>query len=161
MDDLETCCRFDGVTLKPGVKIDDLETIQVDGHFVRCAAITQIKHMVLWNKESPKDSDGDSRLVLLKPKQEACQVEHPVPLFGPPAKHTPKINQGMSLFTFPINISHAITVHKLQGQTIKDLLVSSCHCPDNWTALTIGCALFSFESRLYQGCVCVTESTAT
>jgi hypothetical protein len=47
---------------------DDLETIQIDGYFVRCAAVTQIEHIVLWNEETPKDANGDSRLVLLKPQ---------------------------------------------------------------------------------------------
>jgi hypothetical protein len=114
------------------VTIDDLETIQIDGYFVRCAAVTQIEHIVLRNDDAPKDANGNSRLVLLKPQQEACRVEYPIPLFGPPTKHTPRINQGMSLFTFPINISHAVTVHKLQGRTIRSLLVSSCNYRDNW-----------------------------
>ena len=125
-------CRFEGAKLKPGVTIHDLETIQIDGYFVRCAAVTQIEHIVLRNQDAPNDANDNSRFVLVKPQQEACRVEYPMPLFGPPTKHTPRINQGISLFTFPINISHAVTVHRLQGRTIKDLLVSSCHYPDNW-----------------------------
>jgi hypothetical protein len=126
------CCRFVKVKLKHSVTIDDLETIQIDGYFVRCAAVTQIEHIVLRNDDAPKDANGNSRLVLLKPQQEACRVECPMPLFGPPAKHAPRTNQGMSLFTFPINMSHAVTVHKLQGRTIRSLLVSSCNYRDNW-----------------------------
>jgi hypothetical protein len=93
-----------------------LETRQIDGCFAQCAAVTQIEHDVSRNEDAPKDANGNSRLVLLKPQQEACRGMHPVPLFGPPAKHMPSINQGMSIFAFPINISHAITVHKNEPQ---------------------------------------------
>jgi hypothetical protein len=105
---------------------------------VRCDAVTQIEHIVLRNEDATKDADGNGCLILLnKPQQEACPVEHPMPLFGLPTKHTPRINQGMSLFMFPINIGHAVTVQKLQGKTIKDPLVSGCHHPDNWMRVVL------------------------
>jgi hypothetical protein len=61
-------CRFEGVKLKASVTIHDLETIQIDGYFVRCAAVTQIEHIILRNEDAPKDANGNSRLVLLKPQ---------------------------------------------------------------------------------------------
>jgi hypothetical protein len=125
-------CRFEGLQLKPGVTINDLETVQIDGYFVRCASVTQIQHLVLKNEDAPKDANGNCRLVLLQPRQETCSVKYPIPLFGPPKKHTPRLSQGMSLLQFPIIVSNAVTVHKLQGRTIKNLLVSCCNYADNW-----------------------------
>jgi hypothetical protein len=125
-------CRFEGLQLKPGVTINDLETVQIDGYFVRCASVTQIQHLVLKNEDAPKDANGNCRLVLLLPRQETCSVKYPIPLFGPPKKHTPRLSQGMSLLQFPIIVSNAVTVHKLQGRTIKNLLVSCCNYADNW-----------------------------
>jgi len=125
-------CTFVGMQLKPGVTINDLETVQIDGFFLRCAAVTQIQHLVLKNEDAPKDANGNCRLVLLQPRQETCSVKYPIPLFGPPTKHTPRLSQGMSLLQFPIIISNAVTVHKLQGRTIKNLLVSCCNYADNW-----------------------------
>ena len=45
--------------------IHDLETIQIDGYFVRCTAITQIEHSVLSNEDAPKDANGNSFLSIL------------------------------------------------------------------------------------------------
>ena len=54
------CCRFKGVELKPGVTIHDLETIQIDGFFARCAPLTQIERVVLRSEDAPKDAPKDT-----------------------------------------------------------------------------------------------------
>lgn len=123
--------------LKPSVIIQDLENIQINGYFVRCTVVTQIEHIVLRTPEdAPKDaSNGSSYLLLvLRPQQEACLVKYPTPFGGSSSYkiHMHIINQGGSLFIFPIDVSQAVTTHKLQGQTIKDLLVSGCHYPDTY-----------------------------
>ena len=133
-------CRFEAVKLKPGGTIHHLEIIQVDGCFVKCAAITQIEHLVLRSERAPKDPSGNS---LSRSAQgsslsrKLAKSSTPFLLFGSPAKRVPRINQGMSLLALPINVSLVVTARKLQGQTIKDLLVSGCHHPESWTRVVL------------------------
>jgi hypothetical protein len=128
---MEHVAPFKGVQLKPGVTINDLETVKVDGCFVQRASASQIQHLLLMNEDAPKDANGNCCLVILQPRQETCTVKHPMPLFGPPAKHAPRLSQGMTLFQFPTIVSNAVTVHKPQGPTIKNLLVSCCNHANN------------------------------
>jgi hypothetical protein len=125
-------CTFERIELKPGVSVDELELIKIDGYHVRCASVTQIQKIVLRNQDGPRDANGNRPLVFLDPKHEHCTVNYPVPIFGAVTPHTPRIRQGMSLWQFPINVSNAVTVHKLQGRTIKHLFISSYDYRDNW-----------------------------
>ena len=123
-------CRFEGVKLKDGVTLNDLETIWIDGYFVRSAAESQIDHIILRN--APKNKDNVRPLVRLEPRREFCKVSYPVTLYGPVTKGTPRIEHGITLEQFPINVSTATTVHKLQGRSIDNLLISSFDYTDNW-----------------------------
>jgi hypothetical protein len=125
-------CRFERIELKPGVTLDDLEIIMIDGYYVRCASVTQVEHIVLRNEDGPRDSNGNYPLVHLKARQDTCGANYPLPLFGPVTKHTPRLHQDIKILQFPINISNAVTVHKLQGRTIKHLFVSTYDYRDNW-----------------------------
>ena len=126
------CCRFEGVKLKDGVTLNDLETIRIDGYFVRSAAVSQIDHIILRNMDAPKNKDNVRPLVRLEPRREFCKVSYPVTLYGPVTKGTPRIEHGITLEQFPINVSTATTVHKLQGRSIDNLLISSFDYTDNW-----------------------------
>ena len=67
------CCRFEGVKLKDGVTLDDLETIRIDGYFVRSAAVSQVDHIILRNMDAPKNKDNVHPLVRLEPRREFCK----------------------------------------------------------------------------------------
>ena len=72
----------------------------------------------------------------IKPKN-ASSLKAKIPRVdtGSPFSHTTKrMKKGLVIkFTqFPINISNCRTVHKLQGRSIKNLMVSSYDYTDNW-----------------------------
>ena len=87
--------------------------------------------------DAPKNKEGVHPLVHLEPRREFCKVSYPVTLYGPVTKGTPRIEHGISLEQFPINVSTATTVHKLQGRTIDNLLISSFDYTDNWVYVAL------------------------
>jgi hypothetical protein len=123
--------RLEGLQLKPGTTINDLERVQVDGcHDARCASVIQIQCLALKNKEAPKDAKGNCPLVLLQHRQERHSVKHPMPLFGQLKKHTQRLSQGMSLLQSSMT-SATPSLFTSHEDIIKNLLVARCHHADN------------------------------
>jgi ATP-dependent exoDNAse (exonuclease V) alpha subunit len=46
-------------------------------------------------------------------------------------------NTGMKFLQAPILINHCTTVHKLQGKTIANLLITSWHYASNWVYVAL------------------------
>ena len=62
------------------------------------------------------------------------QSKDPLPEYGSPFDHKTKRTKETKIqfWQFPLNISNARTVHKLQGRSIDNLVVSSFDYTDNW-----------------------------
>ena len=78
-------------------------------------------------QEHRKDNEpGDIKR--LKPQQgKTLKAKIPLPEYGSPFDHKTKRTKEtrIQFWQFPLNISNARTVHKLQGRSIDNLVVSS------------------------------------
>ena len=77
--------------------------------------------------------DGNpGEIIEIKPKEYTSLVEYPIPIFGSIKKTTPRINRRVSFSQFFINVANARTVHKLQGRSIENLVISNWNYTGNW-----------------------------
>ena len=123
--------KFVGVQLQNGVDWDDLERISIDGYHVWCANMTQVKSIQLQLLDGLKDDD-EIRFVEIKPKMVHVKASVPIPLDGKVTKDTPRRFRKCHFKAFPLNISNARTIHKLQGRSLENVLVNSWQYQDNW-----------------------------
>jgi len=67
----------------------------------------------------------DGKHVMIKPENFSCSIKLP---------HMTKKEQmkGYKLLQFPVNLSLAITGHKLQGMTLDILILSEINLTTNW-----------------------------
>lgn len=82
-----------------------------------------------------KQPNKCGEIVKLKPKKtNQLTAEIPLPGAGSPFDHRTKRSKTTKIkFTqFPVNISNARTVHKLQGRSIENLMIASFDYTDNW-----------------------------
>jgi hypothetical protein len=118
-------------SFKKDVHLNDLEIIQLDGYYVRCASVSQIQSIKL------KVMDGiarrsEDRVVYLESATITGKAQFPLPLFGNIEKNTQRIQRGIRMTQFPVCCANARTIHKLQGRSIENLFVSSWDYTDNW-----------------------------
>ena len=123
---------FRGVTLKEGVTINDMEKVIIDGYYVWCVKASQVKSIEVEMIDGSRMPDGSPRIVSLEARKTSARVRFPIPLLGRIDKKTPRVNKGVSLLQFPVNVSVARTVHKLQGRSIEHLVISTWDYTDNW-----------------------------
>ncbi|KAG7345494.1 hypothetical protein IV203_033025 [Nitzschia inconspicua] len=125
-------CEFRGVKLKPGVSITNFETILIDGYCVNCVCVTQIESMVVKMLDGTTGGD-EEHLIELKPKTIYASARFPVPCVGPITKKSMRVSRTISFEQFAVDCANARTVHKLQGRSIKNLVVSAWDYTGNWT----------------------------
>jgi hypothetical protein len=111
-------CNVKEVLLRNGVTYENLEKIQIDGYYVWCADVSQVREIKLELQE------GDKRLISLKPESISAFVEFPVPIYGTVNKRTERWFRKMSMTQFQLNEANARTVHKLQGKSLKYVVVN-------------------------------------
>jgi hypothetical protein len=119
-------CAFKNVVLKKGIEFSNLERIQIDGYFVYCASVTQIEHLNL------QDMDGDGQMFRLEPMKKTVKVHFPLPIYGNVLRWTPRFYRKLKMCQFPLNAGNARTIHKLQGRSIENIVVSSWDYKGNW-----------------------------
>ena len=119
-------CTVNAVKLKNG--LEDCNTINVDGHFVRCVEANKVEHIELTLQE------GDTKKVLqLKANSTTANAEVPAPILECKITHnTERVFGRIKLTQFPLNVSHARTVHKLQGRSLDNLFIHTWAYTDNW-----------------------------
>ncbi|MFO0446272.1 MAG: AAA family ATPase, partial [bacterium] len=88
------------------------------GYKVNCAYISDIEYIVL-------RLHVDGRLVYISP-----EMFHPIIKF--PGCNNMNVLKGYTIQQFPVNVSLAITGHKLQGMTVDILILSEIHLTQNW-----------------------------
>ena len=125
-------CTFKGVQLKNPNKT--LDCINIDGYYVNCVEADDVEYMEVELQEHRKDNEpGDIKR--LKPQQgRTLKAKIPLPEYGSPFDHKTKRTKEtrIQFWQFPLNISNARTVYKLQGRSINNLVVSSFDYTDNW-----------------------------
>ena len=118
-------CIFKGLKLKNGYQ--DLFKISIDGYYVNCVKAEHVKYIVLELK------CNTPRTIHLESKCYKARAKIPAPIMESNITHkTGRIFATIKLVQFPINIANAITVHKLQGQSINNLVTFTWNYTGNW-----------------------------
>ena len=124
-------CKFVGLELKDNVTMG---SINIDDYYVNCVEADDVEYMVLELQEHIKLNES-GEFIKVKPRNTNQLVaEIPIPHAGAPQDHRTvrSKNTRIKFVQFPINISNARTVHKLQGRTIENLMIASFDYRDNW-----------------------------
>ena len=125
-----TMCVFEGVVFNDGIAPSDLDVILVDGYFVRCADVCQIKCIRV--KVLDGQEEGTELIMDLEPITRTCMVHFPIPFDGVLTSKTARVWKRMKMKQFPVNTANCRTCHKLQGRTIKNLFISNWSYVGNW-----------------------------
>ena len=125
-------CIFRGIKLKNPHKT--MECINIDGYYVNCVEADDIEYMEVELLEHKKENEPGEIKRITPKKGRSLQAKIPIPEYGSPFDHKTKRTAGtrIQFVQFPLNISNARTVHKLQGRSIDNLMVSSFDYTDNW-----------------------------
>ncbi|KAG7352578.1 PIF1-like helicase [Nitzschia inconspicua] len=124
-------CEFRGMKLKPGASMDQFETIVIVGYYVNCVSVTQVESLLLKMLDGNAGEEGE-HIIELNPKTIYALARFPVPCLGPITKKSMRTSRRISFDQFPINCANARTVQKLQGRSIKNLVVSAWDYTGNW-----------------------------
>ena len=125
-------CTFKSVVLKNGY--EDCDVLNIDGYYVRCVSADKVQFIEVVLQE------GDTRKILkLEAESTSALASFPCP--GPfdseITSSTPRRKKKIQLTQFPFNIANARTVHKLQGRSIENLLVSTWSYTTNWVYVVL------------------------
>ena len=76
--------------------------------------------------------ERNPKVVHLSAQNVTTSVHFPMPWDGPINKNTRRIWRRIKFNQFPVSIANARTVHKLQGRSIKNLVISTWNYTGNW-----------------------------
>ena len=110
----------------------NLDTLLIDGYYVRYAKVDQIQSIQL---ELVQDllKTNKGKIINLEPKEYYAKVKFPMTFESKLRHNTPRpINKKIKLTQFPLNIAHARPVHKLQDVSVKNIIISSWEYDGNW-----------------------------
>ena len=125
-----TMGKFKELKPQPGVSMNDLKVIKIDKCYIRCANVSQVQCLVM-------QIDDSNKVVEIKPKDMNGKAGAPVSLDGTLNRYTRRVWKRIQMKQIPINIENARTVHKLQGKTLKYLVVSLWNCLGNWVYVVL------------------------
>ena len=124
-----TCCQFEKAFLRPGTTV---EKMQVHGRWVNTVDINNVDHIVLrFDVSYHPRYQGRFKLT---PRERTFEVNFPIDesLLGKKKGKIPiKLNH------FPIVGNFATTVHKLQGKTMANLVITEWTNTDNWAYVVL------------------------
>ena len=134
-----TLCKFTGIVLKNGIQLNSCkEQIMIENHEVNCIDSAFIKHIVVTLE--------DDNLCYIEPKKTTVTVDYMHNLQNPSeslnSRKTSKGNKmrwkrKFSMLLFPLNIANAMTVHKLQGRSIKNLVITAWSDTENFNYVSL------------------------
>ena len=121
-----TTCKFRKVVLKSGVV---LQKLQMYGYWVYTISMEAVEYMeVEW-----QDCDKFVGTFRLTPHVHAFRVKYPISEFG----LNTRIQTSIELQYLPVVVNHATTGHKLQGKTVKSLVIAEWSRVKNWAYVVI------------------------
>jgi hypothetical protein len=129
-------CKFKGIIFKDDLAVEPLEKILIDGYYVYSTNATMVKALVVEMIDGNKVG-GDPKIVHLIPQKIRAQVHFPVCWDGPITKYTRRLWRLIKFEQFPINVANARTVHKLQGRSIDNLVISTWNYTGNWVYVVL------------------------
>ena len=128
-------CKFIGLRLKEGAE-NCVETILIDGFLVNCVEACHVHSISVEMMDGNHDDNKPKVIELFSHNVTAC-VHYPLPFDGPITKQTKRIWRKMKFEQFPVNVANARTVHKLQGRSIKNIVVSNWDYTGNWVYVVL------------------------
>ena len=121
-----TTCQFRKLVLKPGAQ---LEKIKMYGCWVHTISMEAVKCIeVEW-----QDCDQFIGKFRLKPEVGVFRVKYPISEFG----LNTRVQTRIELQFLPIIVNHATTGHKLQGKTVKSLVIAEWSRVKNWAYVVL------------------------
>ena len=125
-------CKFKGIILKDDlVPQECFEPILIDGYYVNSVQASCVKLLVVEMIDG-NSQNMEPRLAYLQTQKICATVRFPIAWDGPISKKTQRINRRIKFEQFPVSIANAITVHKLQGRSLKNVVVSLWNYTGNW-----------------------------
>ena len=126
-----------------------MECINIDRYYVNCVEADDIEYMEVELLEHKKENEPGEIKRSTPKKGRSLKAKIPIPEYGSPFDHRTKRTAGtrIQFVQFPLNISSARTVHKLQGRSIDNLMVSSFDYTDNWIYVVLS-RVWTFEGVL-------------
>lgn len=119
-----TCCQFQKAVLKTGCNV---KQIKFHGFWVNSVDIDEVEYILLRFDKSYKDTfQGQFRL---KPQQAKFIVEYPS---NSELGNKKRDRVHMEISHFPLLLNFATTGHKLQGKTMKTLIIAEWRNKQNW-----------------------------
>ena len=76
-------------------------------------------------------------IIELEAMNYTCRAEIPIVLAGEVTSHTPRTHFSVKLNQFPINIANCRTVHKLQGRTLENLVITLWCMSPGWAYVAL------------------------
>jgi hypothetical protein len=116
-----TVCNFRKLSLKQGAQ---LEKIKMYDYWVHAVGTDNVK----W-----QDCEHFVGKFRLKPKVGTFRVKYPIPEFGVKSR----VQTNIELQDLPVIVNHAITGHKLQGKTVKSLVIAEWSKMKNWALVVL------------------------
>jgi hypothetical protein len=121
-----TTCKFRKLVLKEGA---ELEKIQIFGFWVHTIGMEAVDYIeVEW-----QDCDKFVGRFRLTPQVASFRVKYPITEFG----LNSKIQTSIELQYLPVIVNHATTGHKLQGKTVKSLVIAEWSKTKNWAYVVL------------------------
>jgi hypothetical protein len=121
-----TTCTFRKLVLKPGAK---LEKVQMYGYWVYSVGMDDVEHM----ESEWQDCDFFQGTFKLQPKVGTFRVKYPICEFG----LNTRILTSIELEYLSVIVNHATTGHKLQGKTVKSLVIAQWSRVKNWAYVVL------------------------
>ena len=98
---------------------------------MHCAEACQVESVEL-------DLEDTKQTIQIESKAYNCTAHIPFPMQDEPLSgNTRRLIRRVKFEQFPLNISNARTVHKLQGKTLENLVISSFSYKGNWVCVVL------------------------
>ena len=139
--DVENCvangamCKFKGIILTNN-GLSKVETMSMDGYYVKCVEACYVERIVVEMIDGNHDPNNP-KIIHLEKKTVQVTVKFPMPWDGPIKSSTRRISRKIQLDQFPVNVADARTVHKLQGRSINNLVISNWDYKGNWVYMVL------------------------
>ena len=131
-------CTFEGIILKNGLVFTQCrEKIIIDGFYVNSIESKFVESLVVKMLDGNIDEDNPRFVHLKISSTGPCLVHFPMPWDGPINKMTRRIWRRVKFNQFPVNIANARTVHKLQGRSLKNVVISNWDNTGNWVYVVL------------------------
>ena len=131
-------CTFKGLNIKDGIIPSNcIDVVQIDGYYVNSIEAKYVENITVEMLDG-NTNPAQPKIVKLQPTiTKSCLAHFPLPWDGPITRKTKRIWRRIKFTQFPVNIANARTVHKLQGRSIKNIVISSWDYTGNWVYVVL------------------------